>query len=249
MAMKPLAKSLSDNLEEVITDDRYCPNVVERISVEHSEDGVLWKTSRLDTGQLLSVLRTEQKNIARTSEHYHQIGQTLAIAETGCWRVGIVRLFPTKRVQALGTHYRGPIQTFLRESLAGVPTSTLEFYLEDLDNLTKEASTLQSLSIAPLSFLERAGVYLAMTPIVFALSSLLLRSKLKVAIENLFNGDLSLLYIVASILPTMLYLGLVYVLVSETYRRASFSIALGWEILRRKGGDTPGATPLKICPT
>lgn len=247
--MKPLPKNLSDNLDEVIIDDRYCPNSEDGVPLEFHESAVVWESSRLDTGQFLSALRTEQRKLARTSEHYRQIGQALSIAETGCWKVGIVKLFPTKRVQALGIHYKGPVQTFLRESLAGVPTTTLEFYVEDLDNLTGEASTLENLSVPSLSFFERAGFLLAMTPLVFVISSFLLRSKLKIAIESLFSGDLALLYIAASILPTTLYLGLVYVLISETYRRASFSIALGWEVLRRKGGDTPGATPLQICPT
>ena len=247
--MNSLLKHLSENQEEVIIDDRYCPNFTEVIPPEFYEEAAIWESSRLDTGQFLSALRIEQKKLARTSEHYRQIGQALSIAETGCWKVGIIRLFPTKRVQALGAHYKGPVQTYLRESLTGVPTTTLEFYVEDLDNLTGEASTLENLSVSSVSFLERAGFLIALTPLIFLISSFLLSSRLSSAIASLSNGNPELLFIIASILPTLLYLGLVYILISETYRRASFSIALGWEILRRKGGDTPGASGLQICPT
>jgi len=247
--MNPLLKQLPDNPDEVIIDDRYCPNPADGIPTEYYEEAAIWESSRLDTGQFLSALRIEQRKMARTSEHYRQIGQALSIAETGCWKVGIVKLFPTKRVQALAVHYKGPIHTFLREALAGVPTTTLEFYVEDLDNLTDEASTLENLSVSPVSFLERAGFLLAITPLIFLISSFIFRTKLKIAIERIAAGNLELVYVLASLLPTLLYLGLVYILISETYRRASFSIALGWEILRRKGGDTPGATPLQICPT
>jgi len=247
--MNSLPKQMSDSLEEVIIDDRYCPNSSDGVPLEFCEEAAIWESSRLDTGQFLSALRIEQKKLARTSEHYRQIGQALSISETGSWKVGIIQLFPTKRVQALSAHYKGPVQTYLRESLAGVPTSTLEFYVEDLDNLTGEASSLENLSVASVSFFERAGILLATTPLVFLVSSFLLKSKVQVVIGSLASGNIELLYLLVSLLPTLLYLGLVYVLISETYRRASFSIALGWEILRRKGGDTPGASGLQICPT
>jgi hypothetical protein len=239
--MRQASKQLLD--EEVIIDDRYCPSSLDQVSAELHGELAIWESSRLDTGQFLNALQVEQRKLARTSEHYRQIGQALSIAETGCWKVGIVKLFPTKRIQALRELYKGPIHTFLRESLSTIPTTTLEFYVEDLDNLTGEASTLENLSVGQVTLIERLGFLVSLAPAIFIISSLVLKSKMH------FNGDAEWMLLALPILPTLLYLGLVYVLISETYRRASFSIALGWEILRRKGGDTPGASPLQICPT
>jgi len=238
--MSSVTKQVQDHQEESIVDDRY---VLDPNAPEGRREVHVWESSRLDTNQFLSALRSEQKTLARTSEHYRQIGLALSIAETVSWKIGTIKLFPTRRIQALKEIYKGPMDTFLRESLSTVPTSTLEFYVEDLDNMTAEASSLEALSVTPLSFLERSGVLLLLTPLIFILSALFFRSKMPVHF-----GTEALLALAAA-LPTILYVGIVYVLISETYRRASFSIALGWEILRRKGGDTPGASGLQICPT
>lgn len=231
----------ADKLTKGSIDDPFCLNHLdETLSIEEI---VLWESSSIDAGQYLSSLRVEQKKLARTSEHYRQIGEALSISEAGCWKVGIIKPFPTKRVRALAALYKGPIDTFLRESLAGVPTTTLEFYVEDLDNLTKEASDLETLSVTPISFFEKSCYFLLLTPIIFIASSYIFSSKPTSGLSSM-----EFLYLLTPLILTALYLSLVFILISEVYRRASFSIALGWEILRRKGSDTPGASPLRICP-
>ena len=232
--MSSLTKNSIEPLEEPLFDDRYTAE-------KDSAEALIWESSRLDTSQFLTTLRSEQKALARTSEHYRQIGQALSIAESVSWKVGIIKLFPTRRVLALRQAYSGPLETFLRESLSTVPTTTLEFYVEDLDNMTDEASSLENLSISPLTFIERAGVLLLFAPFIFLLSVVSFSSKFPV------DEGAGLLLTAAVALPTLLYLGIVYILTSNTYRRASFSIVLGWEILRRKGGDNPGAPGFRIC--
>jgi hypothetical protein len=192
----------------------------------------------MDADNFLANLQREQRGLARSSDHYRQIGQALSILESARWRVGIVALFPTERVRTRRSLFSGTVESFIREELTGVPTTTLEFYVEDLDNLTDEASSLESLSIKELSFLERTGVFLIVAPLLYLISGFFLMTQLGTASAWL-----------AALLPLVTYLSLVSILTSDTYRRASFSIVLGREILRRRGADTPGSSSLQICPT
>jgi len=206
-------------------------------SVEEFEENFL-KSGHTDPELFIASLRHEQKAVARSSEHYRQIGQALSILEAAVWKVGIISLFPTARVRARRQLFTPPIESFLRQELTGVPTSTLEFYVEDLDNLTDESSSLENLSVQSINFLERSGYFILLSPFVYLLSGLFLQRHLSPMSAWL-----------AAVLPFVIFLGIISVIASDTYRRASFSIVLGKEILRRLGGDTPGASNLRVCPT
>jgi hypothetical protein len=192
----------------------------------------------MDADNFLANLQREQRTLARSSDHYRQIGQTLSILESARWKVGIIALFPSDRVKARRSLFSGTVESFVREELTGVPTTTLEFYVEDLDNLAEDASSLENLSIRGLSFWERTGIFLLLAPLVYILSGFFLMTQIGTASAWL-----------AATLPLVTYLALVSILASDTYRRASFSIVLGREILRRLGADTPGSSNLQICPT
>jgi len=199
---------------------------------------MLWESSVADPDRLLSSLRREQKLLSRSSEHYRQIGQVLSIAEAAVWKVGVPALTPSSRIAARKSCFSGKLDEFLKQELVGVPTTTLEFYVEDLDNLTDDASSLESLSVSNLTMLERIGIFSLFAPVVYAFSAFALTTQLQPASAWL-----------AALVPLCVYVGLVSILASDTYRRASFSIILGNEILRRRGGDAPGASNLQICPT
>lgn len=216
-----------------------------KLGVENTSGGIfsepeefLWESSHADPAEFLTILRHEQKSLARNSDHYRQIGQALSVAEAAAWNAGIIAPFPTFRIRARRLAYSDNLETFLRKELTGVPTTTLEFYVEDLDNLTDDSSSLESLSVSPLSFLERTGFFLLFAPAVYLISGLFLARHIEFGAAWL-----------AALIPLFSYLALVSILASDTYRRASFSIILGKEILRRRGGDSPGASNLRICPT
>lgn len=188
--------------------------------------------------QFLKALRKEQNTLADHSEGYMRIGETLTTAETVSLVVGIPILWATKRVRALRKRCDMPIDEFLRVNLVGVPTRVVEFYIQELDDLSIEANSLDRLSIQRPTRFERLAPLVVALPIFFFLFFLIFSLSLSPPLAALGSFFITSLAI----------LGLV-VLSSNTYRRISFSLFLSREILRRRGENTPGGPNLRMCPT
>lgn len=163
---------------------------------------------------------------------YAEIGRVLLICEASCYSAGIPWLPPIKEVRQRIRLFDPPLTDFVRISLLGIETPTLECYLSDLAATDQEDSA--ALDIPPPSPLARYSLSVVLFGILFSANCLLYRALGYNVAESLF-GSFSLGLVGAAI-------GIVAA--SEVLRRRSFYLLIEKEILRRRGAGIDGATPI-----
>jgi hypothetical protein len=171
--------------------------------------------------------------------HYKIIGSTLTACEANFWRVGIPWLpYTSQQIPSVRKPAGETIDSFIRLNLVGIPSDSLNCYLEDLESLPISNRSSATLAIRRPKLLERLPY--------FAISVLIC----------LFIASILHLYVLSPIVqPIVLalfsgWLGLIFSLTtcSDPFRRFSFYRILSNEVARRSGsGNGSGKPKLKVC--
>ena len=173
---------------------------------------------------------------AELLESYQEIGKMLRVCEAANTGIGIPWVPPTARALALRTGYFSPLRDFVRSSLVGVPTATLESYAEDIQELEPNEESARLLGIAGLALFERY----ALCVLLFAVSfSMFVVSAIWVHAGGRFAMSFGL---GVAVLVTIVS---AYVC-SERSRRATFHWLIVEELLRRKGLDQDDSATVSI---
>ncbi len=171
---------------------------------------------------------------------YASIGRLLLVAETAAPGIGIPWVPPTPRTRALRAEYFEPLKDFIRSGLVGIQTSSIELYIEDLENLDRSEASTDRLKIGGLNVFER-----------FALTAVLFATCFSIVLVAAIWVDTGIeLAVSLSLLVGIVVAAVSFYICCEASRRSTFQWALFEELLRRKGIDEPGntAVPLYINP-
>ena len=178
-----------------------------------------------------STSRYPGANSPNVAAKYRVIGDALSIAEAATIHVGIPWLPPTAPVRERQEKFEAPLEDFIQLSVTEVPTSTLESYCDDLEQLPPDKPSGELLGLAELSFLEHHSLAFLFLGAAFVCSLVSL---------NFATGTLAI-----GISAACLFSGVAGFigasLTSETYRRASFYTVIAKEVARR-GGRAGGQT-------
>ena len=194
----------------------------------------------------LSVRSPEPEAVSRTGEPvaaarewtraYPEIGHALLVAEASVTSVGIPWLPLTTRTKKLREELNQSLKDYIRTSLVTVSTSALESYTEDLETLPRDERSANTLHIGGLSLVERYALSILLFGACFTLffvSALWVHAGLGIAVG-------------LSLLTAALVAAVSSYVCSEESRRATFHWLIFEELMRRKGMDEPGMTPLSI---
>ncbi len=168
--------------------------------------------------------------------HYREISATLNKAEAYFFTVGVPCLSFSKKLRELKKECFSPLEDFIRINLTNVPTTALQSYTEDLQQIPLDSKNSEKLGIIKLSFLERYSLTIFLFTSCFGLP---LISQSWINVTSLFPLLISL-GLAISVSAISLYI------CSETYRRSNFYWLLSKEILRRKGLDQPNSRTIPL---
>ena len=168
---------------------------------------------------------------SQTRADYQEIGTMLLIAEAACLRVGDLLLLPVSSNRELRKKFQGPLEEFVRLSLATVPTGALVTYQEQL--LEETSDTELHISAPAGSRLPNAVLPAALLAII----------SFKV-IESGFEPGSSIILILLGVLAARYLLRLA----GSDSRRANFSEILESEVKRRSGRDIENGNTAPLIP-
>ena len=173
-----------------------------------------------------------------TDTQYREIATTLMVAEVSHWQVGVPWFLPSARKRKYRMQYTGPLAEYLRYSLVGITTATLESYCEDLESsfTGTGTTTIPELHIDQLSWLDRYGLCI----LIFVLLFLLCTGSF------LLLGLAPVSAVAVAFLATAVGTAGTAFACAESQRRNSLHYVLYREVLRREGLDDQGSGRIRI---
>ncbi len=171
-------------------------------------------------------------------QQYQSIGAALMAAECSKLSVGLPWRAPSRKVRQRREQFEEPLSEFLRYSLVGVSTKTLESYCDDLEEFVLEVSNAgkRDFFIDILTPIERYAFSVVASGALFLICFLGF---------NFLGLDAPAALLMAMLSSGVTFFGCV-LLSQESGRRNSLHIALYHELLRRQGLDEGNGNGLRL---